>query len=105
MTSCKGNVVEEMLESISRCSEHQAALRQHAPDAEALRERAMDMLQDVEQRLCNLAVSFITAPMSGRSRRCRTSTRARRSVWRASTRRCADGVVVAWVGGLMISGF
>jgi hypothetical protein len=66
MTSCKGNVVEEVLESIARCSEHQAALRQHAPDAEALRERAMDMLQDVEQRLCNLAASFITAPMSGR---------------------------------------
>jgi hypothetical protein len=66
MTSCKANVVEAVLHRISKCGEHQEVLRQLPADAEQLRERAMDMLQDIEQELCELAAIFITAPMSGR---------------------------------------
>jgi hypothetical protein len=66
MTSCKGNVVEAVLQRISKCGEHQAVLRQLPADAEQLRERALDMLQDIEHDLCELAAIFITAPMSGR---------------------------------------
>jgi hypothetical protein len=66
MTSCKGNVVEAVLQSIRKCGEHEATLSHLPPDAEQLRERAIDMLQDIEQQLCELAAIFITAPMSGR---------------------------------------
>ena len=66
MTSCKGNVVEAVLQTITLCGEHEAALRQHPADAELLRERALDMMQEIEQHLCQLAATFITAPMCGR---------------------------------------
>jgi hypothetical protein len=66
MTSCKANVVEAVLHRISKCGQHQEVLRQLPADAEQLRERVMDMLQDIEQELCELAAIFITAPMSGR---------------------------------------
>jgi hypothetical protein len=66
MTSCKANVVEAVLHRISKCCEHQEVLRQLPADAEQLRKRIMDMLQDIEQELCKLAAIFITAPMSGR---------------------------------------
>jgi len=66
MTSVQGNVVQEVLACISTCSEHQAALAAHEADAQKLRERALDMLKDVEQKLCALAASCLTAPMTGR---------------------------------------
>lgn len=66
MTSVQGNVVQEVLACIATCSEHQAALAAHEADAQKLRERALDMLKDVEQKLCALAASCLTAPMSGR---------------------------------------
>jgi hypothetical protein len=66
MTSCKGNVVEAVLQIISKCGEHQAVLQQLPGDAEQLRERAIDILQDIDQEMCGLAAQFITAPMSGR---------------------------------------
>jgi hypothetical protein len=66
MTSVQGNVVQEVLACIATCSEHQAALAAPEADAQKLRERALDMLKDVEQRLCALAASCLTAPMTGR---------------------------------------
>jgi hypothetical protein len=66
MTSVQGNVVQEVLGCIAACSQHQAELGVHELDAQRLRERAQDMLKDVEQKLCALAASFLTAPMSGR---------------------------------------
>lgn len=66
MTSCKGNVVEAVLHTIQRCGEHRSTLQQHPADAEQLRERALDTLQDLELQLCELAALFITAPISGR---------------------------------------
>jgi hypothetical protein len=66
MTSCKGNVIEAVLQTIALCGEHEAALRNHQADAELLRERALDMMQDIEQHLCQLAATFTTAPMCGR---------------------------------------
>ena len=44
MTSCKGNVVQAVLQAIGRCDEHARTLRQLPPDAESLRERALDAL-------------------------------------------------------------
>lgn len=58
--------MHDVLRCIERCGEHQATLTQHTGDTEGLRERALDMLRDVEHELCTLAASFITAPMSGR---------------------------------------
>jgi hypothetical protein len=66
MTSCKGNVVEVVLQKIVNCSEMQKILQSMPADAEQIRERAVDMLRDIEQQLCDLAATFITAPMSGR---------------------------------------
>lgn len=66
MTSCKGNVVQAVLQAIKRCDEHARTLRQLPPDAESVRERALDIVQDLEQQLCQLAAMFITAPISGR---------------------------------------
>jgi len=66
MTSCKDNVIEAVLKRISMCEEHQAVLKNLQGDVEQVRERAMDMLQDIEQNLCKLAAEFITAPISGR---------------------------------------
>jgi hypothetical protein len=66
MTSCKGNVVEVVLKKIVHCSEMQKILQSMPADAEQIRERAVDMLRDIEQQLCDLAATFITAPMSGR---------------------------------------
>jgi hypothetical protein len=66
MTSCKENVVEAVLQRISKCKEHQSVLRQLPADEEQVRERALDMLEDIEHELCNLAAMFITAPISGR---------------------------------------
>lgn len=66
MTSVHGNAVQEVLGCIAACSQHQAELGVHEPDAQRLRERAQDMLKDVEQKLCSLAASCLTAPMSGR---------------------------------------
>ena len=66
MTSCKGNVVEAVMQTIALCGEHESALRNHQADAELLRERALDMMQDIDQHLCQLAATFITAPMCGR---------------------------------------
>jgi hypothetical protein len=66
MTSCKGNVVEAVLKRISACEEHQAVLKHLHGDVEQVRERALDMLQDIEQELCKLAAEFVTAPISGR---------------------------------------
>jgi hypothetical protein len=66
MTSCKGNVVQAVLQAIERCDEHARTLRQLPPDAESVRERALDIVQDLEQQLCQLAAMFITAPISGR---------------------------------------
>jgi hypothetical protein len=66
MTSCKGNVVEAVMQRISKCKEHQSVLRQLPADEEQVRERALDMLEDIEHELCNLAAMFITAPISGR---------------------------------------
>jgi hypothetical protein len=68
MTSCKGNVVELVLQKIVNCSEMQKILQSMPANAEAeqIRERAVDMLRDIEQQLCDLAATFITAPMSGR---------------------------------------
>ena len=65
MTSCKGNVVQAVLQTIHCCDEHARTLRQLPPDAGQLRERSLDILQDVEQQLCKLAAMFITAPISG----------------------------------------
>ena len=66
MTSVQGNVVQEVLGCIAACAEHQAALAAPEADAQKLRERALDMLKDVEQKLCALAASCLTAPMTGR---------------------------------------
>jgi hypothetical protein len=66
MTSVHGNVVQEVLGCIAICTKHQAELAVHEPDLPKLRERALDMLKDVEQKLCALAASCLTAPMSGR---------------------------------------
>jgi hypothetical protein len=66
MTSCKGNVIEAVLKRISMCEAHQVVLKNLQGDVEQVRERALDMLQDIEQELCNLAAEFITALISGR---------------------------------------
>jgi hypothetical protein len=66
MTSVHGNVVQEVLGCIAICTQHQAELAVHEPDLPKLRERALDMLKDLEQKLCALAASCLTAPMSGR---------------------------------------
>jgi len=66
MTSCKGNVIEAVLKRISMCEQHQEVLKNLQGDVELVRERAQDMLQDIEQELCKLAAEFITAPISGR---------------------------------------
>ncbi len=66
MTSCKGNVVEAVMQRISKCKEHQSVLRQLPADEEQVRECVLDMLQDIEHEFYDLAAMFNTALISGR---------------------------------------
>jgi|LauGreDrversion2_3_1035106.scaffolds.fasta_scaffold00009_2 hypothetical protein len=66
MTSVQRNVLNELVACILTCTENQAALTTQETDLLKLRERALDMFKDLEQKLCSLAASCITAPMSGR---------------------------------------
>jgi hypothetical protein len=69
MTNISRNVVNDVLQCIARCTEKQEALKRlpaRHEEAVALKQQADDMLKDIEIDLCNLAASFVTAPMSGR---------------------------------------
>jgi hypothetical protein len=70
MTNVSRNVVNDVLRCIARCTEKQQALAMlptHENEhAVAVKQHAEDMLKDIEIDLCNLAASFVAAPMSGR---------------------------------------
>jgi hypothetical protein len=69
MTNVSRNVVNDVLRCIARCVEKQEALAQlpaRHEEAAAVKQQAEDALRDLEIDLCNLAASFVTAPMSGR---------------------------------------
>lgn len=69
MTNISRNVVKDVLKCIERCTEMQEALKKlpsRHEEAAALKQQADDMLKDIEIDLCNLAASFVTAPISGR---------------------------------------
>lgn len=69
MTNISRNVVNDVLRCIELCSAKQNALAvmqcKHE-EATGIKQHAQDMLIDIEIALCNLAASFVTAPMSGR---------------------------------------
>jgi len=64
MTNISRNVLSDVLRCVQRCGEHQKTLA--AGDRESAQQLAIDMLQDMEIELCNLAASLVTAPISGR---------------------------------------
>jgi hypothetical protein len=69
MTNVSRNVVNDVLRCIARCEEHQqqlARLPARGEESAVLKLKAEDMLKDMEIELCNLAASFVSAPMSGR---------------------------------------
>ncbi len=69
MTNISRNVVNDVLKSIECCTQKQKTLaRFQARHEEAVTLKLLveDMLKEIEIDLCNLAASFITAPMSGR---------------------------------------
>jgi hypothetical protein len=60
-------VLSDVLRCVQRCSEHQKTLTGlAASDRDSAQQLALDMLQDMEIELCNLAASLVTAPISGR---------------------------------------
>jgi hypothetical protein len=69
MTNVSRNVVNDVLRCIAHCTEKQEALARlpaRHEEAAAVKQHAEDALRDLEIDLCNLAASFVTAPMSGR---------------------------------------
>ena len=69
MTNVSRNVVNDVLRCLARCAEKQEALARlpaRHDEAAAVKQQAEDALRDLEIDLCNLAASFVTAPMSGR---------------------------------------
>ena len=68
MTNVSRNVVNDVLRCLARCAEKQEALARlpvRHDEAAAVKQQAEDALRDLEIDLCNLAASFVTAPMSG----------------------------------------
>jgi hypothetical protein len=67
MTNISRNVLNDVLRCVQRCGEHQKTLGGlTAQERDSAQQLAMDMLQDMEIELCNLAASLVTAPISGR---------------------------------------
>jgi hypothetical protein len=69
MTNVSRNVVNDVLRCIARCTEKQQELHRlpaRSEETASLKLKAEDMLKDIEIELCNLAASFVSAPMSGR---------------------------------------
>jgi hypothetical protein len=69
MTNVSRNVVNDVLRCIAQCTAQQqalAAVQCRHEEAATVKQQAEDMLKDMEITLCNLAASFVTAPMSGR---------------------------------------
>jgi hypothetical protein len=66
MTSCQGNVISEVLKCIELCEQNNASMLHVAGDSEKIRAVALEMINEMEQRLCRLTAIFLTAPISGR---------------------------------------
>jgi|688.fasta_scaffold1341639_1 hypothetical protein len=66
MTSCKGNIIEEVLKCITLCEQHKRTMENMRGDPATMRECAVDHFKDMESRLCEMAAMFLAAPMSGR---------------------------------------
>ena len=67
-SACSSSSTSPVLRCIARCTEKQEALARlpaRHDEAAAVKQHAEDALRDLEIDLCNLAASFVTAPMSG----------------------------------------
>ena len=66
MTSCKGNVMEEVLKCIALCDQSKHTIQNMPGDSEKIRECAVELVSDMEMHLCQMGAMFLAAPMSGR---------------------------------------
>ena len=66
MTSCKGNVIEEVLKCIALCEQNKKTIQNMKGDSETIRECAVEHVNDMETHLCQMVSMFLTVSMSGR---------------------------------------
>jgi hypothetical protein len=66
MTSCQGNIIEEVLKCITLCEQKKKTIEFMKADSEKIRQCSLELVKEIEERLCEMAAMFLLAPMSGR---------------------------------------